>query len=84
MAESSIASQEKPDVVAAENPVQDSEKATPPLEYTPEELNKVIWKLDLFLMPICFVLYTFSVLDVSSIVSRHALSMEAQANASFS
>lgn len=66
MAESSVASQEKPDIIAAEHTVQDYEKAASNVEFTPEELNKVVWKLDLFLMPICFVLYTFSVLDVSS------------------
>lgn len=34
--------------------------------YTEEEKRKVVRKLDLHLLPFCFLLYTFSVLDVSS------------------
>lgn len=43
----------------------DHEKGPPVPEYTPEELKAVIRKLDWHLMPLCFLLYTFSVLDVS-------------------
>lgn len=32
---------------------------------TEEEKRKVVRKLDFHLLPLCFVLYTFSVLDVS-------------------
>lgn len=42
----------------------DQEKGTPEPNYTPEELKGVLWKLDWHLMPLCFLLYTFSVLDV--------------------
>lgn len=34
--------------------------------YTEDEKRKVVRKLDLHLLPFCFLLYTFSVLDVSS------------------
>ena len=34
--------------------------------YTEDEKRKVVRKLDLRLLPFCFLLYTFSVLDVSS------------------
>lgn len=33
---------------------------------TEEEKHKVVRKLDFHLLPLCFVLYTFSVLDVSN------------------
>lgn len=33
--------------------------------YTEDEKRKVVRKLDLHLLPFCFLLYTFSVLDVS-------------------
>lgn len=35
--------------------------------YSPEEVRKVVRKLDLYLMPLCFTLYTFSVLDRSNL-----------------
>ena len=35
--------------------------------FSPEERRKVIRKLDLWLMPLCFLLYTFSVLDRSNL-----------------
>lgn len=56
----------KPDTATYENGETDQEKALPEVQYSPEELKRVIWKLDIYLMPICFLLYTFSVLDVSS------------------
>ena len=37
--------------------------ATPRLEYTDEEANKVLRKLDWHILPFVFLLYTFSVLD---------------------
>ncbi|KAJ6141322.1 MFS general substrate transporter [Penicillium chermesinum] len=44
--------------------MQDHEKeSTVPVEYTPEELKKVVRKMDCCLLPLCFVLYSFSVLD---------------------
>lgn len=39
--------------------------------YTEEEKRKVVRKLDLRLLPFCFLLYTFSVLDVSSHLCHH-------------
>ena len=42
----------------------DKEKSFQEPEYTQDELKKVIRKLDFYLLPLCFVLYTFSVLDV--------------------
>jgi hypothetical protein len=38
----------------------------PTQPFTEEEKRKVVRKLDLHLLPLCFVLYTFSVLDVSN------------------
>ncbi|KAF3022590.1 hypothetical protein E8E14_013493 [Neopestalotiopsis sp. 37M] len=35
--------------------------------YTPDEIRNVVRKLDFRLMPLCFVLYTFSVLDRSNL-----------------
>lgn len=55
---------QKDDVLALEN-IESNEKPTQTVEYSPEELKKVVRKLDLHLMPLCFLLYTFSVLDVS-------------------
>lgn len=55
---------QKDDVLALEN-IESYEKPTQTVEYSPEELKKVVRKLDLHLMPLCFLLYTFSVLDVS-------------------
>lgn len=43
----------------------DNEKGNTGPNYTPEELKNVIRKLDWHLMPLCFLMYTFSVLDVS-------------------
>ncbi|KAJ9637478.1 hypothetical protein H2204_004902 [Knufia peltigerae] len=39
------------------------EVAPPRLEYTEEEAKAVIRKLDWHILPLCFILYTFSVLD---------------------
>ena len=57
---------QKADTTALENIESNHEKVTQEVEYTPEELNIVVRKLDFNLMPLCFLLYTFSVLDVSS------------------
>lgn len=40
------------------------ENSFPEPDYTPGELKKVLRKLDFHLLPLCFLLYTFSVLDV--------------------
>lgn len=40
--------------------------------YTEAEKQKVVRKLDAHLLPFCFLLYTFSVLDVSSHLHHHA------------
>lgn len=45
----------------------DKEQGISEPQYTPEELKAVIRKLDWHLMPLCFLMYTFSVLDVSSL-----------------
>lgn len=55
----------KKDVLTLEN-IESNEKAGEIVDYSPEELRKVVRKLDFNLMPLCFLLYTFSVLDVSS------------------
>lgn len=36
--------------------------------YTEDEKRKVVRKLDLHLLPFCFLLYTFSVIDVSGLL----------------
>lgn len=41
----------------------DKENSFSEPDYTPDELKKVLRKLD-FHLPLCFLLYTFSVLDV--------------------
>ncbi|KAL1887981.1 hypothetical protein Sste5346_009863 [Sporothrix stenoceras] len=45
--------------------------------YTREEINKVVRKLDWNLMPICFILYTFSVLDRSNLGNAKTAGMNA-------
>lgn len=55
----------KPDAFTRDNAEGDQEKGPAEIEYSPEELKRVIRKLDWYLMPLCFLLYTFSVLDVS-------------------
>lgn len=37
------------------------------VDYTDAEIRKVVRKLDWHLLPLCFVLYTFSVLDRSNL-----------------
>ncbi|KUJ22189.1 MFS general substrate transporter [Mollisia scopiformis] len=37
------------------------------IQITPEERRRVVRKLDLHLLPLCFILYTFSVLDRSNL-----------------
>ena len=44
-----------------------AEKPLPPIEFTEEEKNRVIRKLDWRLMPLIFVLYSLSVLDRSNL-----------------
>jgi hypothetical protein len=56
----------KPEAIALEDIESHKEVMFPIVEYTQEELKKVVRKLDFHLMPLCFLLYTFSVLDVSS------------------
>lgn len=65
MATASQGGELKPEAITHESVEGDQEKGAPKVEYSPEELKRVIRKLDLYLMPICFLLYTFSVLDVS-------------------
>lgn len=65
-ASSENTSEVKPDAIARVNVDPEKDETPPAVDYTPEELKKVIRKLDWHLQPLCFVLYTFSVLDVSS------------------
>lgn len=62
---SSDSAERKADAVSLENGDTDREKASSKPLCTPEEQRRVIRKLDFHLMPLCFLLYTFSVLDVS-------------------
>ena len=59
----------KAEVLTLEN-IESDKKPSQTADYTPEELKRVVRKLDLNLLPLCFILYTFSVLDVSQ---RHHL-----------
>lgn len=47
--------------------IEDVHEHRPSISYTPEEKRKVIRKLDFNLIPLCFLLYTFSVLDRSNL-----------------
>lgn len=42
----------------------------------PRDLTKVVRKLDLHLMPLCFILYTFSVLDRSNLGNARLAGLE--------
>jgi hypothetical protein len=63
----------KPDTIALEHVDPEKDEPSPVVDYTPEELKRVIRKLDWHLQPLCFVLYTFSVLDVSSGCPQRAI-----------
>ncbi|KAJ5263389.1 hypothetical protein N7478_010994 [Penicillium angulare] len=54
----------------------DNEKGNPEPNYTPEELKNVLRKLDWHLMPLCFLMYTFSVLDRSNLGNAKLVGME--------
>lgn len=62
---------DKADVEKVEDCSADADKRAPPTRavdtYTPAEIRVVVRKLDFRLMPLCFVLYTFSVLDRSNL-----------------
>lgn len=46
------------------------------LDYTPEEAKVIIRKLDWHILPLCFVLYTFSVLDRSNLGNARLAGLE--------
>lgn len=54
---------EKDQCIHAEK-VSATEERQSEIQYDPEEARKAVRKLDYRLLPLCFVLYTFSVLDV--------------------
>lgn len=44
--------------------------------YSPEEVARVVRKLDWHILPLCFVLYTFSVLDRSNLGNARLAGLE--------
>ncbi|KAH8894383.1 MFS general substrate transporter [Thozetella sp. PMI_491] len=56
--------------------VEDAAHANSLEAFSPDEVKRVIRKLDLHLMPLCFVLYTFSVLDRSNLGNAKLAGME--------
>lgn len=62
---------DKADVEKVEDCSADADKRALPTRavdvYTPGEIRAVVRQLDFRLMPLCFVLYTFSVLDRSNL-----------------
>ena len=51
-----------------------------PLEYTDDEVKVIIRKLDWHIIPLCFVLYTFSVLDRSNLGNARLAGLETDLN----
>ncbi|CAG8022823.1 unnamed protein product [Penicillium olsonii] len=65
----------KAEVLTLEN-IESDKKPSQIADYTPEELKRVVRKLDLNLLPLCFILYTFSVLDRSNLGNAKLVGMK--------
>lgn len=53
---------------------------TPRLEYTEEDAKRVLRKLDWHILPFCFLLYTFSVLDRGNLGNAKLAGLEEDLN----
>lgn len=52
------------------------EDTAAPRDYSPEEVTRVVKKLDWHILPLCFILYTFSVLDRSNLGNARLAGLE--------
>ncbi|KAK5735750.1 hypothetical protein LTR17_007922 [Elasticomyces elasticus] len=67
MSSSSIAEKAEPQATNIENKITDVNTENDIRLYSPREVARVVRKLDLHLLSLCFLLYTFSVLDRSNL-----------------
>jgi len=58
------------------NELTNVEHSVPTFEYTDDEVKKVIRKIDWHVMPLCLILYTFSVLDRSNLGNAKLAGMQ--------